>query len=63
LHTLDPDCPLIMLTAFDDPNLRDRARRAGVRHFLTKPFMLRDLETVFGSLRQTASTDGVAEAV
>lgn len=53
LHTLDPDCPLVMLTAFDDPGVRDRARRVGVGHFLTKPFLLRDLERVLGLLRQS----------
>ena len=53
LHTLDPDCPLVMLTAFDDPGLRDRARRVGVAHFLTKPFQLRELERVIGRIRRT----------
>lgn len=52
LHTLDPDCPLVMLTGFDDPGVRHRARRVGVGHFLAKPFQIRDIEGVLGALRK-----------
>ena len=53
LHTLDPDCPLVMLTAFDDPGVRNRAQRVGVGHFLAKPFLIRDIEGVLGALRRS----------
>lgn len=37
------DVPILILTAFDDPGIRERAERAGATAFLAKPFKAFDL--------------------
>lgn len=38
-------CPVIMITAYGTPELREAAKAAGVDRFLSKPFMVEVLET------------------
>jgi two-component system, LuxR family, response regulator FixJ len=44
LDLRQPDLPVIMITARDDKDLRDRAREAGAKALLRKPFRAQDLE-------------------
>ncbi len=56
LRTLDPDCPMIMLTVFDDRRLLAQAKAAGIDVFLAKPFRSRELvDAVRGLLARTPS--------
>lgn len=40
VRKLDPAVPIIMMTAFPDPSLADRAKEAGVGLVIVKPFEL-----------------------
>ena len=37
-----PDLPTILFTAYDDSQVRRAARRAGVSHFVSKPFVIEE---------------------
>lgn len=41
-----PDTPVIVLTAYDSPLLRQQMQQLGVRHYLAKPVELHELERV-----------------
>ena len=43
LHSRRPDLPVLVLTAYDTPRLRNRMRALGVEHYLAKPVELQDL--------------------
>jgi two-component system OmpR family response regulator len=43
LHEQRPDIPVLVLTAYDTPRLRNRMRELGVRHYVAKPVELHDL--------------------
>jgi DNA-binding NarL/FixJ family response regulator len=44
LHEQYPKLPMIVLTAYDTPRLRAEMRALGVRYYLAKPALLRELE-------------------
>jgi CheY-like chemotaxis protein len=46
LKTATPDMCVTMITAYDTPELRRRARACGVDYFLPKPFPFDDLEQI-----------------
>ncbi|AWB06765.1 two-component system response regulator (plasmid) [Azospirillum humicireducens] len=41
-----PEMPVLLLTAFPDPRIRDRAMASGARMFLEKPVDPDDLQTI-----------------
>lgn len=43
LHCHRPDLPVLVLTAYDTPRLRNRMRALGVEHYLAKPVELQHL--------------------
>ncbi len=43
LHERFPDVPAVLMTAFADPQIKDRAQSAGIVDFITKPFDPDDL--------------------
>ncbi len=43
LHARYPDVPAILMTAFADPEIKQRAKRAGIHDFVSKPFDPDDL--------------------
>jgi CheY-like chemotaxis protein len=47
---------VIMITAYATPELRDAAKTAGVDRFLSKPFMVDDLEAAVCGVLSTRST-------
>jgi len=51
--------PVVMITANDEPHVRDQVRRRGVEHFLAKPFpgsaLLRLLDSVIAHHRATVA--------
>jgi two-component system chemotaxis response regulator CheY len=53
------DVPILILTAFDDAGVREKAERVGATRFLAKPFtprnLLRVIAEVLGSSPQTGS--------
>jgi FixJ family two-component response regulator len=53
LRRLHSDVPIIVMTAYPEPEIRDRALRLGARNFLRKPFeadvVLRALTDAVGS--------------
>lgn len=42
-HCGKPQVPEIVMTAYDDPGVREEAERMGVREFILKPFEIQDL--------------------
>ncbi|MDJ0738607.1 MAG: ATP-binding protein [Gammaproteobacteria bacterium] len=53
-----PDVPIIAVTAFTDDSNRRRARDAGMQGFITKPFVLEDLNHVLGTLAPRVADRG-----
>lgn len=43
LHSRRPELPVMVLTAYDTPRLRNQMRALGVEHYLAKPVELQDL--------------------
>lgn len=50
-----PECPVIMMTAFDSPGSAQRAAALGAAHYVIKPF---DLDRMLHLVGQTLSTPG-----
>jgi CheY-like chemotaxis protein len=44
LRTVAPACPLILITAFGDPSVRETAKRFGVSAFFDKPVRMGELK-------------------
>jgi DNA-binding response OmpR family regulator len=44
---------IIAITGFDTPSVLDELRRAGIHHFLAKPFGLREIVELVGSVAAT----------
>lgn len=42
--------PIIMMSAFDTPEIRRKAQESGVRFFLSKPFTRRDVNKIIESI-------------
>jgi len=38
LHAARPDCPIVVITGYPNPETLEECRRIGVNDFLTKPF-------------------------
>ncbi len=51
---IKPDLISILLTAYNDEQLRQEAKKAGIRGYLEKPFDLKQLEEALGLLDVTA---------
>jgi two-component system response regulator HydG len=57
-----PDLPVIMITAYADQDIRDRAAVGGASGFLDKPFRLDQLEKMLTETMQNASARAGATA-
>ena len=56
---LNPNMPVIMLTAYDSPDARQKAKELGACGFVTKPFEVDDLlSTVDRALEECEAGDG-----
>jgi CheY-like chemotaxis protein len=56
LRTVAPTCPLILITAFGDPSVRETAKRFGVSAYFDKPVRMGELKA---SIRQLLDNRGV----
>lgn len=56
LRTYDSTTPVIMITAFGDPETHAEAKRLGALAVFNKPFDLDDLRVLVASLRRLAPT-------
>lgn len=45
LRTVVPNCPIILMTAFGDPKVKDKALESGVAAYFDKPVRLAELKT------------------
>lgn len=50
LRKLDPDMPVIMLTAYSELDMVAEAKKLGVRHYVTKPFDLNEVRYLVKAL-------------
>jgi len=57
LSTSGPDIPVIVITAFPDDRVRERALRAGAVGFLNKPFNTGDLLSCISSVLNRPHAD------
>lgn len=56
VRRVDPDLPMVVVTAFHEPQMEAHLRRLGVQKVLAKPIRPEDLVgAVEGALRQTAA--------
>ena len=56
-----PELPTVIFTAYDDSSVRRAARKAGVSHFIAKPFMIDEIiEIARGLLPMRSSALGSA---
>ncbi|MBQ3669950.1 MAG: response regulator [Treponema sp.] len=64
-EVLGEDTPILLMTAYDWPSIKDEALSAGVNAFCSKPLFMselhRSLERVIGSAEEDKIEDGVAE--
>jgi DNA-binding response OmpR family regulator len=59
IREIDPDVPIIYLTAIDDPQSHFEAERVGAFDYLTKPEGVTQLvQTIEKALTQVSGTDG-----
>ncbi|MFO8010863.1 MAG: response regulator [Dehalococcoidia bacterium] len=57
-----PEMPIVMITAFNDPKLKDQAMRLGAHDFVTKPFDMKDIVRLADSIiRSGEEKEEVAE--
>ncbi|TDA69769.1 MAG: response regulator [Clostridia bacterium] len=54
MRRLGYDGPAIMMTAYDELDLVDQAKRLGVQHYLVKPFAVDDLKRIVSEQVGTA---------
>lgn len=54
MRRLGYDGPAIMMTAYDELDLVDQAKRLGVQHYLVKPFAVDELKRVVSEQVSTA---------
>ncbi|MCL6478788.1 MAG: response regulator [Peptococcaceae bacterium] len=50
LRKTDPDVPVLMMTAYGDLEMVSRAKKLGVRHYITKPFDLNEVRLLVKAL-------------
>lgn len=50
-----PNCPIIVMTAYDSPGTAERAKALGAAHFVTKPF---DFDRLLGLVRSALPASG-----
>lgn len=44
LRTVAPTCPIVLMTAFGDPNVRETAERFGITMYFDKPVRMAELK-------------------
>jgi CheY-like chemotaxis protein len=46
IYKFRSDIPIILFTGFSDDSLKDKAKAAGIRSFVTKPIMMRNMAKI-----------------
>ncbi|MQL53097.1 response regulator [Desulfofundulus thermobenzoicus] len=59
LRKLNPDLPVIMMTAYGELDLVAEAKRQGVRHYLNKPFDLQEVRYLVKALLPEKQSAGL----
>lgn len=57
LRTVVPLCPIILMTAFGDPSVRETAQRFGVAVYFDKPVRMNELKTAIKQLLNHRTDD------
>lgn len=55
LRTAAPECPIILMTAFGDPSVKETAERFGVAAYFDKPVRMEELKN---SIKQLLNSNG-----
>ena len=58
LRTIAPSCPIILMTAFGDPSVRETAQRFGISAYLDKPVRMAELRASIKQLLNDQTGNG-----
>jgi len=58
LRTVAPSCPIVLMTAFGDPNVRETAERFGISAYFDKPVRMDELKASIRKLLNDHTGNG-----
>ena len=61
LRTAAPACPIILMTAFGDPSVRESAERFGISAYFDKPVRMAELKASIQALLNHSTRNGSGE--